>query len=39
MGSGLDYLRNITSQFAAPGIRDDDDVTELPRETEGDIKS
>lgn len=33
LGSSLDYLRNIASQFAALGIQDDE-VTELLRETE-----
>ena len=38
MGSSLDYLRNISSQFAALGIQDDE-VSELLRETEAHINS
>jgi cation transport protein ChaC len=38
MGSSLDYLRNVSSQFAALGIQDDE-VSELLRETEAYINS
>lgn len=38
MGSSLDYLRNISSQFAALGIQDEE-VSELLRETEAYINS
>jgi cation transport protein ChaC len=38
MGSSLDYLRNISSQFAVLGIQDDE-VSELLRETESHINS
>jgi len=38
MGSSLDYLRNISSHFAALGIQDDE-VSELLRETEAYIHS
>lgn len=38
MGSSLDYLRNISSQFAALGIQDED-VSALLRETETHINS
>lgn len=38
MGSSLDYLKNIARQFAALGIQDDE-VSELLRETEAFIKS
>ena len=36
MGSSLDYLRNISSQFAALGIQDDE-VSELLLKTEAHI--
>jgi cation transport protein ChaC len=38
MGSSLDYLRNISSHFAALGIQDEE-VSELLRETEAYINS
>jgi cation transport protein ChaC len=38
MGSSLDYLRNISRQFAALGIQDDE-VSELLSETESHINS
>lgn len=38
MGSSLDYLRNISRQFAALGIQDDE-VSELLRETEAYIRA
>jgi len=38
MGTSLDYLRNISRQFAALGIQDDE-VSELLRETEAYIQS
>jgi len=38
MGTSLDYLRNISRQFAALGIQDDE-VSELLRETEAYIRS